>query len=86
MVLEHLLANGTSVVAVLWFMEKSKAFLERKCKDYVISGRLEFAEIPDMTVPHAFDALAEKLSTIIHVATPLSLTYSDYLKSMTEPT
>ena len=57
--LEHLLATGKSVNAVIRSAAKYQALILEKYKDYVRSGKLLLTEIPDMCVPHAFDRIAK---------------------------
>lgn len=81
--IEQLLDAGVTVDAVLRSFAKSKKFLEQKYQDKVASGQLRFTEIADMGVEGAFDAPTEKVSAIIHVATPLST--SNFLETLIKP-
>lgn len=81
--MEHLLANGNSVTAVLRSFQKSKAYLEERYHTDVSAGKLQFLEIPDMTTRDAFHAGANRVSAIIHVATPLAK--DDFLEAMIKP-
>ena len=80
-VLEQLLALGNvTVTVVVRSLTKSRAFLERRYSSHVSNGLLNLLEIPDMSVPHAFDAAARSVDAIIHIATPLA--YSGDLKKL----
>ncbi len=84
-VLDQLLSGGGyKVTAVIRSLKKSSPFLTHKYASQVKSGSLVLVEIPDLTVPHAFDDLAKIVDAIIHIATPLSDT--DFEKAVIEPT
>ena len=70
--LAQLLENPNFIVhAVLRSSARSEAFLRKKYASQVSSGHLVFVEIPDMTVPGAFDEPARQVDAIMHIATPL---------------
>jgi nucleoside-diphosphate-sugar epimerase len=83
-ILEQLLGQGYSVIAVLRSKAKSAAFLTEKYATHFKSGTLSYVEIADMTTPHAFDDAAATADAIIHVATPLST--NDFENTMIKPT
>lgn len=82
-ILEHLLANGNPVTAVLRSFQNSKAYLEERHDKDVSAGKLQFVEIPDMTVLDSFHAATNGVSAIIHVATPLAK--DNFLEAMIKP-
>ena len=82
-ILEQLLSSGAHVTAVLRSFKSSKSFLEQNYSQQVASSQLKFAEIPDMAVPHVFDAAAKTVTAIMHVATPLG--YKDFKTTLIEP-
>ncbi|KFY41600.1 hypothetical protein V495_04869 [Pseudogymnoascus sp. VKM F-4514 (FW-929)] len=71
-VLAQLLSKGHSVTAVVRSIKKSAPFLNKQYASQVESGKLKLVEVPDMTVPNAFDDLVKTVDAIVHVATPLS--------------
>ena len=80
-VLQQLLAqDNVTVTVVVRSLAKSQGFLERKYPSQVSNGLLNLLEIPDMTVPHVFDAAARSVDAIVHIATPLA--YSGDLKKL----
>ncbi|OBT40169.1 hypothetical protein VE00_08808 [Pseudogymnoascus sp. WSF 3629] len=83
-VLAQLLSTGHSVTAVVRSLKKSAPFLTRQYASQVDSGKLKLVEIPDMTVPHAFDDLVKTVDAIVHVATPLS--DSDFQRTIIDAT
>ena len=70
--LEYLLEGGITVNAVLRSFVNSKEFLEQKYPHEVVTGKLRFTEIPDISVEGVFDTPVKDVSAIIHIATPLS--------------
>lgn len=70
-VLEHLLASGHSVIAVLRSFAKTKLSFEAQYPQEVSSGALSFVEIPDLAAQDAFHNIATGPSILIHVATPV---------------
>lgn len=82
-ILEQLLANGNPVTAVLRSFQNSKSPLEKSYENEVAAGKLQFLEIPDMTVPNAFHAAAKGAEVIMHVATPLAK--ENILEEMIKP-
>ncbi|KAL5347324.1 hypothetical protein ACLOAV_007635 [Pseudogymnoascus australis] len=71
-ILAQLISKGHSVTAVIRSIKKSASFLTKQYASQVNSGQLKLVEVPDMTVPHAFDDLVKTVDAIIHVATPLA--------------
>jgi NADPH-dependent methylglyoxal reductase len=82
-ILEQLLDNGYLVTAVLRSFQRSKSYLEHRYEKEVGAHRLQFVEIPDMTVPNAFHGVSQGVSTIIHVATPLA--NDNFMEAMIKP-
>ncbi|KFY12227.1 hypothetical protein V492_04005 [Pseudogymnoascus sp. VKM F-4246] len=82
-ILAQLLSNGHSVTAVVRSLKKSTPFLTKQYASQVDSGKLKFVEVPDLTVPHAFDDLVKAFDAIIHVATPLA--DSDFQRKIIDP-
>ncbi|KAF1991988.1 NAD(P)-binding protein [Aulographum hederae CBS 113979] len=63
--------STTKINAVLRSLAKTGAHLQSRYGSDISSGRLTLTEIPDMTVPGAFDASLRGVDAIIHAATPL---------------
>ncbi|KIY00221.1 uncharacterized protein Z520_03906 [Fonsecaea multimorphosa CBS 102226] len=74
---------NVEVIAVLRSLARSEASLRSRYASQVSEGLLSFVEIPDMTVPNAFDESARKADAIIHIATPL--TYDNLMETMIKP-
>jgi nucleoside-diphosphate-sugar epimerase len=51
--------------------------LLKALSEAVSQGRLEIVEVPDITVPGAFDEAVKGVIAIAHLATPVSLTFTD---------
>jgi NADPH-dependent methylglyoxal reductase len=79
-VLDELLANGHSVVAVIRSLKKSQKDLTEK-----YAGKpLTLLEVPDLTTPNVFDEAAVQVDAIIHIATPLSA--DNFEETLIKPT
>jgi nucleoside-diphosphate-sugar epimerase len=70
------LEAGYSVCGTVRSLNSAKALLE-KLKSYVDAGKLEFVIVPDITVPGAFDEAVKGVDAIVHMATPVSLSFTD---------
>jgi NADPH-dependent methylglyoxal reductase len=82
-ILEQLLDNGYLVTAVLRSFQRSKSYLEHKYDKEVADHKLQFVEIPDMTVSNAFQGATQGVAAIIHVATPLAK--DNFVEAMIKP-
>ena len=72
-----------TVLAILRSLAKSAPFLTSKYSPQISSGQLSLLEIPDMTVPGAFDEPASRADAIMHIATPLA--YDNLLEKLVKP-
>lgn len=75
-VIENVLSKGFSVRAAIRSDSKA-ALLKSTFSDYVESGKLTFAVVPDFVKPNAFDAAVEDVDAIVHCASPLPPTTDD---------
>ena len=75
-VIKDLLDEGYSVRATLRSLEKSTHF-KAIFRSEVEAGRLEFAEVPDMSVMGAFDEAVRGVDAVLHVASPVTVDVDD---------
>ncbi|PVF96362.1 NAD(P)-binding protein [Serendipita vermifera] len=69
-VIENLLSKGFSVRAAIRSGSKA-ALLKSTFSDYVESGKLTFAIVPNFVKPNAFDAAVKDVDAIVHCASPM---------------
>jgi len=72
----HFLSHGWHVRGTVR-SAKSSAGLVSALQPYVDSGALEFAIVPDITLPGAFNAAVSGVDAIVHMASPVSLSFTD---------
>jgi NADPH-dependent methylglyoxal reductase len=82
-VLEKLIDANYTVNVILRSLSRSQPFLASKYPKATSTSHLTFTEIPDLTAPHAFDAVLSTATYLIHVATPLA--YSDFNATVIQP-
>jgi NADPH-dependent methylglyoxal reductase len=82
-VLEKLIDANYTVNVILRSLSRSQPFLASIYPKVTSTSRLTFTEIPDLTAPHAFDAVLSTATYLVHVATPLA--YSDFDATVIQP-
>ncbi|KAF2664579.1 NAD(P)-binding protein [Microthyrium microscopicum] len=75
-VVGQFLDAGFSVRGTVRSLNSAKG-LQEVLKSYVDSGALTFVEVPDITVEGAFDEAVKGVYAIVHMATPVSLQFTD---------
>ncbi|KAI0123604.1 hypothetical protein BJ170DRAFT_89123 [Xylariales sp. AK1849] len=73
---EALLVAGYSVRGTVRSRSSAKGLLAA-LPDAAASGTLEIVEVPDITVPGAFDEAVRSVTAIAHLATPVSFFFTD---------
>ncbi|KAH7394167.1 putative NAD dependent epimerase/dehydratase [Phaeosphaeria sp. MPI-PUGE-AT-0046c] len=74
---KHFLDHGHSVRGTVRKAASAKALLDGPLKDYAAAGKFTIVEVPDITVDGAFDEAVKDVTAIAHLATPVSLSFSD---------
>ena len=75
-VIKDLLDEGYSVRGTLRSLEKSTHY-KAIFRSEVEAGRLEFTEVPDMSVTGAFDKAVRGVDAVLHVASPVTVDVDD---------
>ncbi|CAI6338405.1 unnamed protein product [Periconia digitata] len=74
---QRLLDAGYSVRGTVRKSSSATALIEGPLKKYFESGAFEVVEVPDITVDGAFDEAVKGVTTIAHLATPVSFHFKD---------
>ncbi|PSN62799.1 NAD(P)-binding protein [Corynespora cassiicola Philippines] len=73
----HFLRQGYSVRGTVRSLPSANPLTSGPLKPYHDAGTLTITEVPDITVPGAFDAAATGVTAILHLASPVSLSFTD---------
>lgn len=74
---KHLLEDGYSVRGTVRKSSSATPIVEGPLKSYAQSGALSIVEVPDITVPGAFDEAVKGVTAIAHLASPVSFSFTD---------
>ncbi|KAF9731291.1 hypothetical protein PMIN06_010778 [Paraphaeosphaeria minitans] len=74
---KHLLDNGYNVRGTVRRSSSAAVLLEGPLKSYAESGALTVVEVPDITIPGAFDEAVKDVTAIAHLASPVSFGFTD---------
>jgi nucleoside-diphosphate-sugar epimerase len=74
---KYFLDHGHSVRGTVRKASSAQAMIDGPLKSYAESGKFTIAEVPDITVDGAFDEAVKGVTAIAHLASPVSMTFSD---------
>ncbi|KAF2444038.1 NAD(P)-binding protein [Karstenula rhodostoma CBS 690.94] len=74
---KQLLDNGYHVRGTVRKSSSATPLVEGPLKAYAESGALSVVEVPDITVPGAFDEAVKGVTAIAHLASPVSFSFTD---------
>ncbi|KAK7193181.1 hypothetical protein DPSP01_010022 [Paraphaeosphaeria sporulosa] len=74
---KYLLDNGYNVRGTVRKSSSATAIVEGPLKSYAESGALTVVEVPDITIPGAFDEAVKGITAIAHLASPVSFNFTD---------
>ncbi|KAF2685775.1 NAD(P)-binding protein [Lentithecium fluviatile CBS 122367] len=74
---KHLLSTGYFVRGTVRNLSSATSLIEGPLKDYAASGSFTVVEVPDITVDGAFDEAVKGVTSILHLASPVSFSFTD---------
>ncbi|KAH7138109.1 hypothetical protein B0J11DRAFT_513605 [Dendryphion nanum] len=73
----HFLDSGYSVRGTVRKASSAQALIDGPLSKYAKDGTFTIAEVPDITVPGAFDTAVKGVTAIAHLAAPVSFGFTD---------
>ncbi|KAF1920299.1 hypothetical protein BDU57DRAFT_440157 [Ampelomyces quisqualis] len=74
---KYFLDRGHSVRGTVRKASSAQALIDGPLKSYAESGKFTVEEVPDITVEGAFDQAVKGVTAIAHLASPVSMTFTD---------